>query len=36
MAEVTVNGFPLYEAQVGIKGSKVAIKIEDNILEREG
>lgn len=36
MAEVTVNGFPLYAAQVGIKGSKVAIKIEDKIMEREG
>lgn len=35
-AQVKVNGFPLYEAHVGIKGSKVAIKIEDNILEREG
>ena len=35
-AQVKVNGFPLYEANVGIKGSKVAIKIEDNIMEREG
>jgi flagellar motor switch protein FliM len=30
------DGCPLYEANVGIKGSKVAIKIEDNIMEREG
>ena len=35
-AQVKVNGFPLYEAHVGIKGSKVAIKIDDNIMEREG
>ena len=34
-AQVKVNGFPLYEANVGIKGSKVAIKIDDNIMERE-
>ena len=36
LAEVIVNDFPLFNAQVGTSGSKVAIKIIESALGREG
>ena len=36
LAEVIVNDFPLFNAQVGTSGSKVAIKIVESALGSEG
>ncbi len=34
-AEVKVNGFPLFSADIGISGSRVAVKLEETILRGE-
>ena len=36
LAEVIVNEFPLFNAQVGTSGSKVAIRIVESALGSEG
>jgi flagellar motor switch protein FliM len=35
LAEVSVNDFPLYHAEVGASGKRVAVQIVDNILEED-
>ena len=35
LAEVSVNDFPLYNAEVGESGKKVAIQVLDNVLEED-
>ena len=35
VAEINVNDFPLYHANVGEAGKKVAVQILDNVLEED-